>query len=215
MGAARRSGRRGDEPRAATRVTRGSRGVSWWTCHGTWRETPRVPSGSRIARSGGAPSPEDANLWCAATPIFASARTQAPLPVGRRDSPAGAHLARASLVQPTPSLPRQPRVVSLERPLPRHRLRQQLGHPLPLVVAHRADDCLQPLRRHAAFLTSGYGRGMRLWGQKYQTRVNAAFMTKTRAGPLSQPRPAKPEGFLSDSIMEDYTQLSNTFARNL
>ena len=154
--------RRDHESRAATRVTRGSREAPWWTCHGTWRETSRVPSGSRIARSGGALGPEDANLWCAATPIFASARTQAPLPVGRHDSPAGAHLARASLVQPTPSLPLQPRVVSLERPLLRHRLRQQLGHPLPLVVAHRADDCLQPLRRHAVLLTSGCGRGIRL-----------------------------------------------------
>lgn len=195
-------------------VTRGSRGVSWWTCHGTWRETPRVPSGSRITRSGGALGPEDANLWCAATPISASADAS-PLPVGRHDSPAGAHSARASLVLPTPSLPLQPRVVSLGRQLLRHRLQQQPGHLLPLVVAHRSDDRLQPLRRHAAFLTSGCGRGMRLWGQKYQTGVNAAFMTKTRAGPPSQPRPAKSEGFLSDSIMGDYAQLSNTFARNL
>ena len=211
-GAARRSGRRGDEPRA---VTRGSRGVSWWTCHGTWRETPQVSSGSRITRSGGALGLEDVNLWCAVTPIFASARTQALLPVGRHDSPAGAHSARASLVPPTPSLSLQPRVVSLGRQLLRHRLRQQPRHSLPLVVAHRADDCLRPLRRHAALLASGCERGMRLWGQKHQTGVNAAFMTKTRAGLPSQPRPAKPEGFLSDSIMDDYTQLSNTFARNL
>lgn len=117
------------------------------------------------------------NLWCAATPISAGVDAS-PLPVGRHDSPAGAHSARASLALPTPSLPLQPRVVSLGRQLLRHRLRQQPRHPLPLVVAHRADDHLQPLRRHAAFLTSGCGRGMRLWGQKYQTGVNAAFMTK-------------------------------------
>jgi len=102
MGVARRSGCRGDEPRA---VTRGSRGVSWWTCHGTWQGTPQVSSGSRITRSGGALGPEEANLWCAATSISVSVRTQALLPVGRRDSPAGAHPARASLVPPTPSPP--------------------------------------------------------------------------------------------------------------
>lgn len=198
-------------------VTRGSRGVSWWTCHGTWQGTPQVSSGSRITRSGGALGPEDAKLWRAATPISVSVRTQAPClsVVGRHDSPAGAHSARVSLVLPTPSLPLQPRVVSLGRQLLRHRLRQQPRHPLPLVVAHRADDCLRPLRRHAALLASGCERGMRLWGQKHQTGVNAAFMTKTRAGLPSQPRPAKPEGFLSDSIMDDYAQLSNTFARNL
>lgn len=106
-GAARRSGRRGDEPRAVTRVTRGSRGVSWWTCHGTWQGTPQVSSGSRITRSGGALGPEDAKLWCAATPISVSVRTQAPClsVVGRHDSPAGAHSARVSLVLPTPSPP--------------------------------------------------------------------------------------------------------------
>ena len=175
-------------------VTRGSRGVSWWTCHGTWRETPRVPSGSRITRSGGALGPEDVNLWCAATPISASADAS-PLPVGRHDSPAGAHSARASLVLPTPSLPLQPRVVSLGRQLLRHRLQQQPGHLLPLVVAHRADDHLQPLRRHAVFLTSGCGRGMRLWGQKYQTGVNTAIDKKLGQDRLRNPAPQNPKVF--------------------
>ena len=118
-----------------------------------------------------------------------------PLPVGRRDSPAGAHPARASLVLPTPSLPLQPRVVSLGRQLLRHRLRQQLGHPLPLVVAHRADDCLQPLRRYAVLLTSGCGRGMRLWGQKYQTGVNTAIDKKLGQDRLRNPAPQNPKVF--------------------
>ena len=186
MGAARRSGRRGDEPRAATRVTRGSRGVSWWTCHGTWRETPRVPSGSRITRSGGALGPEDAKLWCAATPI--SAGVDASPPACRSTRQPGGRAPRESL-------PCVPRIVSLGRQPLRHRLRQQPRHPLPLVVAHCADDCLQPLRRHAALLTSGCGRGMRLWDQKYQMGVNTAIDKKLGQDCLRNPAPQNPKVF--------------------
>ena len=56
----------------------------------TPRNLARNASGAEwaaLARSGGALGPEDANLWCAATPISASARTQALLPVGRHDGP--------------------------------------------------------------------------------------------------------------------------------
>lgn len=65
------------------------------------RNLARNASGAEwvaLARSGGALGPEDANLWCAATPISASVRTQAPClsVVGRRDSPTGAHPASAS-----------------------------------------------------------------------------------------------------------------------
>ena len=139
--------------RLRCRVGRASRG----------RAVPSVP---RTRNSGAPPRPS------------LRARTQAPcLLVDATDrrarTPRAPPWCRRRRV-----LPCGPLVVSLGRQLLRHRLRQQPRHPLPLVVAHRADDHLQPLRRHAAFLTSGCGRGMRLWGQKYQTRVNAAFMTK-------------------------------------
>ena len=56
----------------------------------TPRNLARNASGAEwiaFTRLSGALGPEDANLWCAATPISASARTQAPLPVGRHDGP--------------------------------------------------------------------------------------------------------------------------------